>query len=622
MVLPNMDDLAFFNTDGEVFRGGIWDPSVRSEKQFDLSIPAVDSEPSLPIGTPVIDPTVLESPVPVPESPADNLHRTSASLRHRKTTPNLRTSSEIPLDEPPPLPMRYKADLHDHTEREINFSFDMAEHIGELNGNPETKGKDTKATIVGTVKKWGTWYFKDRKNGEMNEGVDDNSKPKPRRNVSNDSLRRKSTPALTSKLDRAPSIKSRLKEKIEKPISAPLPHSFPPELMDAISSGQAATSGEAVAENSSAESHSSATRSKSIKEHPVRRKNTWEDSAQETLGNNSTVNMESTETEEPHHDNPSLRLLRKPTSSAAVTIPESVPTTPSKSIQISPNKKSSAISSLSSSLSSQGSHTASLEKDKTNTPESTEKVESLETVSTPLALLQPPQEVFDMDPHTEPPATVKVTGRHHVKRKPVGSGPHSHHESLEKGVATATLDDDASKYGSHLGQIPSELPYEPASSNDSASNAFAAPILAPPPRMLERTLGKRPSNENMRSNPYTNEQLQHHLGSKDGGITVPMPVSAAMSYTHEKKLNDFLMDTTPKFETSSPPQQIQESASPKSPPSKKRSKSIVANVASAPSVMTAEAEPAASTSLNSPEPILGYRKGKPKHQNQGFKFFS
>lgn len=698
-----MDDLSFFNTEDEVFRGGIWDHTVRPDRPdrpMDVQSPTSLYPPDAE-GSPGLEATeILDSPVPAsPITPQRASTSTSStSLRHHKTTPDLRNSSPTNLttiaDSPnrQPFPKPYLKESFSSTDSladdsQPKSSFDINEHIGELSSTRTLDSKagpisDTKATIVETVKKWGwgNWYSKDRRNNNANtEEVKEAPALPPRRDVSSESLRRKSTPVLPSKLNRKLSAKtgsstSRHKERLlesNKPISAPIPHSFPPELMDAISSDQPnfpdVINNETI--NERAKPVPPVSRSKSMKESRRKSQSDWElrhegDKIRKERKSVSKASVKPTEDDPKHHVNPSLKLLRKPTAAAAITIPSAVDadssgTSPSKSIRIPKSRNNSNVSSVSSSTSSsksfnRGSYMAKRERTESRETndiqegkEPWEVKESKEVKNVDFEVKPEPKveesdndTVFDMDGtnadiESLASKTSASTIHHHVKRKAVGSGPRAHfkprsiHQEDLDSIITAT--DDAPLTAPVLDKAPTEL----ASSDFMPmTGPFAAPVLAPPP------LARRGSNENLRrsgetrTSPYAPVGETQHPGSV---IAVPMPVSTAKSYTHDRSnFGDFLSESTSKFESAShldqrdQPQQKEYSTSAHSAslahkPSAHRSSTIKRKPTTSMNhhQQTAPDSPTPTTSTlpsEEQQPILSYRKGKSK-QNQGFKFF-
>lgn len=614
MVLPFLDDIAFFNTDGEVFRGGIWDPSVRPERKFNADTSTADEESILPIATPVMEPTdFAESPIDIPTSPEDNLNTSSANLRHRKTTPNLRTyasDANMAMDNPPPLPTRATTEAHDPLDHSQRSSFDLNEHIGELPLDAKLN-KDSKATIVGAVKKWGNWYL--RKNSNTQDEAGSSQQPKPKTESNSDFLRRKSSPSLASKQERAAferQQRQQQRREAEKQLKAPKPHKFPVELMDSLDSPEARDHDPLPSKPVS--------RSKSLKE-PRRSRNTWDS---ESAG--VTDSVPDPEWNEKHSVNPSLSILKKPTSSAAITVPlqsQDNSGSSSPAIRVPSYKKGSAVSSLSSSLSSH----SSTEKERSIPPLPIDEVQSTPHVSEPVRtpVESTPQDIFDMDSAetTPAPATVKRSlTQHAVKRKAVGSGTskHSHSKSLDK-IATATVSDDQPNPELDVKSSPKQRP----ENRPTSGSSFTSPKLAPPLPMLERS-AQREKNFGDRDTPYLSEQLQ--LSQDGGNESIPLPESAAAPHSHEKDLNDFLIDTANKFDTL-PPMQFQGPA-PRSPPAKSKSPATTSSATFANNRPASKNYDAPSSGISqsqntpsSPEPVLGYRKGKPKQQNQGFKLF-
>lgn len=640
--MPYLDDLAFFNTENEVFRGGIWDPSVKPSKSAEPTSPtpepSFDETPVSPI-FPVTDPgEIPPSGTPTPISVS--VSSSSVNLRHRKTTPDLRSSpssshdltldhhSTMPPD--PSSPSKNGGKLNDSLDgSKPKKSFDITQHIGELHTQGTRSGdfkslsrSDTKSTIVGTVKKWGNWYFKDRRNSNTGEEPYVETPPHnhPKRDFSSESLRRKSTPVLSSKLERKLSgkgnqhpnrqFKDDKQTDSSKPLSAPLPHSFPPELMDAISNqGDMVDSIISTYAPENGPAKDGISRSKSMKE--TRRKSQvsrTRDSQPKPKTPKSELDAkidkklaDSTEDDSKHHANPSLKLLKKTTIAAAVTVPSVTDAdisdkSPSTSIKIPNSKKTSAVSSLSSSLSSSGSVSKSETlKYMKNEPKKQPKKE-LKTdlvVDTPTkselrtepsvdtsikpeskALDSPNHDtIFDMETSIDDSTKVikpKIYNPdiHHnfsVKRKAVGSGsnkhPHTHSADSNGNVTDITpvtpSTEEMPKTVPSLDQAPIELS---GNGHGKRPESFSAPTLAPPPPMRERTLAKRGSSDNLRRrnssnhgtnvNPYSNT-VSSTAGEFSPVITVPVPASTATPYSHEKSLKDFLVETTVKLESSS-----------------------------------------------------------------------
>lgn len=183
LVLPNMDDLSFFDTSHEFYRGGIWDPSVRPEKKPQPEEMADISE------VPLDDSEALSTAAEV-EVERDSLRRRRSIGDKNKEPIHANTESDLDKN-------RTKTDL-----RGFGFS-------PESNSNPALVGQTSRsAALVGSVKKWGTWYFKEKILNRL-----DTDESKPNSNSLNGSE------AIIHEVS---------------PRAAPLPHNFPPEIINQL----------------------------------------------------------------------------------------------------------------------------------------------------------------------------------------------------------------------------------------------------------------------------------------------------------------------------------------------------------------------------------------------------
>lgn len=678
-----MDDIAFFNTDEEVFRGGIWDHSARPDVPMEPPSPSnLDiSDPPIRNGTPSesVDPSEFTVSTSVDaDTPLSPSTSHTGSLRHRKTTPDFRTAglSTHTSDIHTVQPLSKSIHKSNESLTDLRKSFDLDSHIGELNPKPLTRSDtaSSKATIVSAVKKWGTWYFKDRRNNNAHPetaGGGGHLPPSERQSTS-DLLSKKSTSNFAANHDEKKMANSKQAANLQssdtlmdshKPLSAPLPHSFPPELMNVISSSND------MPVSSAMESPSrKPTENDDLSEDVPKRKKSLRatdpkpqadaESGSSDKGGTPVQEAPSTDDKEDaikgvdkgdatHQTNPGLTLLRRPTTDTAVTIPSTVVdltgTSPSKSIKIPSSKKGSAMSSLSSSLSSSASAKRnSLPKE--TILEVEPKKESEPNPDT--AVSQNHETLFDMD-HAEDVTAAKPTVHHvrTVKRKAVGSGPnkHPHAQPVTSNgtlpVATATEDTP------QAAELLDEAPIVSSKNVHVAAEPFSVPVLAPLPPMKERTVARRPSDDNLvldkesrpPTTPYTSSAERHPT---DSVITVPMPVSSVMSYSHEKQRNDYQTGSSASFQfdpQQSPPHQEYTGPPQHAASGLKPAKSVKRKPTTSASHhnqqlqnshsphLTAQSPPHSpsftAAADGEEQPILSYRKGKPKQQNQGFKFF-
>lgn len=193
LVFPNFEDIAFFNTRDEIYRGGIWDSTVRPNA-FDTNAESRDFPEQEDSDTEVPSAEVISSIDQSDESQ-------SSTLRHRKTAPNLRhePSAESLLT----LPTTYQHILSKSKTRSMdslvamgtNESSTSLESPVDPKSSPSTrkpvdndfvfpepghastypptassfnedglKSHTATGTIIDTVKKWSGWYSKDRHN--------------------------------------------------------------------------------------------------------------------------------------------------------------------------------------------------------------------------------------------------------------------------------------------------------------------------------------------------------------------------------------------------------------------------------------------------------------------------
>ncbi|KAA8917367.1 hypothetical protein TRICI_000479 [Trichomonascus ciferrii] len=260
LVLPYMDDLTFFGTEGEFYRGGIWDKSVRPFHGAPERTPSSKCDTkSGGSSSASVKSEKVDNGSMAGESTATSLPR-SKSLRHRNTAamempsnPSGMVGPDLDSVIPPELGDR-SADMRrdsnassSDTTSNSEQEFDLKQHIGELKGisnsdhqlegsSPPQNTMSKPAALVGTVKKWSSWYFKERlgknesttdfgakdnHNGEDNIPTDDHKRSTSR--SSNEACRS----GDQSKNIGPPPLPTR-------PKPAPEPHHFPPELMNSL----------------------------------------------------------------------------------------------------------------------------------------------------------------------------------------------------------------------------------------------------------------------------------------------------------------------------------------------------------------------------------------------------
>lgn len=281
LVLPFMDDLTFFGTEGEFYRGGIWDQSVRPPQQDDNEHTENIEENN----------EMINSRSTSIKSGLSNSNNGNETLRHRNKSfrPEDTTSSQTMIgpdldsEIPPELRNRSSSNNSSDLRRDSlsstsnkssesssdnledngnNNEFDLKQHIGELksfsskrdlkrnssDSNSPTKSKSSQSTLVGTVKKWGSWYFKDRmgnnkfnnNNPHSDDGDGGNHDDE---SIGNDEFDFENGTAIDDtggdqqRRDREKSqssTESKNSENSQRPKPAPEPHHFPPELINSL----------------------------------------------------------------------------------------------------------------------------------------------------------------------------------------------------------------------------------------------------------------------------------------------------------------------------------------------------------------------------------------------------
>jgi hypothetical protein len=340
LVLPNLDDLAFFNTNDEIFRGGIWDHTLQASRMpYSPTISEINLPfPSEPVSTDAVH--GVESILDEPSASRDIetfVPRESTHLRHRKTLADFRDHASL----------ENKSLKDDLSPDDYNFffkeglpgepnSWDSAENgfsirkmsvtststssskesiHGEISvpGNNATKDnnfsefkRETKTTIADTMKKWGTWYNKGKR------AITDNNssirKLAPNRVSQKSSTFAGTTTLNTSALSTlepcGPSVKSPTSVK-----------NFAQSTADVESF------------NGAASLFSLKTQRKPVSAPPTTT-SAHENGLRSKLNGLPTLGHGSSDDEESHSINPGLTVLRKTTASPKITIPAQPQTDP------------------------------------------------------------------------------------------------------------------------------------------------------------------------------------------------------------------------------------------------------------------------------------------------------
>lgn len=181
MVLPFMDDISLYDTSPDFYRGGIWDRTV--QPSVAVRAPPTESDEAFEefAAHQAVRATGRDESASAPEG---------LGLRRRAST----ISSEVDSD------ITSVLDLDDGTD---SGSMARSEGSGDARGVHAGSGREAvkqqTKNLVGTVKKWSNWYFKDKKRGAQFPG------------------------------DPGPADQG-----TGEPIQAPLPHTFPPEVLSQI----------------------------------------------------------------------------------------------------------------------------------------------------------------------------------------------------------------------------------------------------------------------------------------------------------------------------------------------------------------------------------------------------
>lgn len=583
---PYSDDFSLFNTQGEFYRGGVWDPTPRSSKATDgaTEISSTDRNP------------VQTTDVERDSSSANNREQAKkARLRQRKSTPDLRASRDIDADSEfiPDMPSTLlRKNLHKHkssdalralpTDDSSNSFDDDIDELQHVDSNANLGMKETpadsKTTLASTVKRWGSWYFKDN---TSNTGNTPTKSPDVSVSKNQPASRRQSAPSESVTVRREPSFKKKWPQKQSpevKPVSAPAPHKFPTELLNSIADDNRPSLRPAAGRT------------------PARSNSMTDTASNRTMQKNMMSSYRKVE-----HAKSAYNLSDYSESSLRTDL--------NVSSLIESDKETKELDQNGSQGNSQTSDSVNLRKAK--------------------------------------PIASSVT-RGSMGRK--SSEPYlSWNRSLSFGssetLAASTLPNFKGELNDQECSIPlnapslDQVPIELANSvtPDSETN-FSVPLLAPPPPMHDRSLTKRRSKDALRqstlqSNSLPPSSTQPNL---DSVITVPKPSLSAAPYSHEQDLNDFLIETAAKYESTqlfdhlSIDREVESSSSSSLPRAnsqkaseKSRNGDVLLESSSSFSHSSITGSSKASSinyDLNESTPVLSYRKVKSK-QSQGFKFF-
>lgn len=666
---PFGDDFALFNTQAEIFRGGVWDPATRPTKSTKESLDSSLSNPSIYTSSDM----PIEAMEPTYASPARKITK-ETKLRQRKSTPDLRSSRDIDKEiEPmPSLPKNLiRKGLHKHKSSDSlrpaynkdHMPFDINDHIGELrrlktnadlNEKPDRnieKKMESKPTIANTMKRWGSWYFKDLASSTDAVGIKV-SGTSSTQSTTKDTPRRKSAP---SDSHRKPSKK--LPE--SKPASAPVPHSFPSELLSSIENINNDSNKPSSLDKSNSmvmESHKTPIKISSIENPNSFQK---ERNGHRVKGTRSLYNLiggssSSLLKEDKKNKNGTFDKQYEPTLNASEVHNQS-----SWNSVIEPQNLSwDNLDSNNDILSKSGS------KFKGHLPSSaTPHVNSYSEMNTEMIAVDLKANSLQSIPLPLIPSTRNIESRrapshvgsgngktldpHPLRSRAKSFGPLGHLEHPQYISPTGISDQEETTLltAPALDQVPIELAGGTDIPAFDLESNFSVPLLAPPPRMHERTIAKRGSSDSLRKGTHKSSRdfsgkvpyaFSLESNSADSVIALPEPLSTATPYTYEQNLSDFLTETTAKFESSQlfdsfmldqrqsngPTTTTLSNQFPRAPHKQQSKREL--QMETEPTRSTGDPENFLSkTSGKQPNgfpPVLSYRKVKPK-QSQGFKFF-
>lgn len=328
-----MDDLAFFNTDDEIFRGGIWDHAQQASR---VPYPPPSSDTKLPFPPEPVSATAVNDINSMPAEPSASRDietfgpRETTHLRHRKTVSDFRDHSSLENKSPkddlspddynfffkegiPGEPGNWDSAENGFVTRKMSVTSTSTssskESIhGEISGYGKNSTKDnnfsefkreSKTALTDTMKKWGTWYNKGKRAITDNNGS-------IRKLAPNRVPEKSSTFAGTTTLNVSPVLSTL--EPRESSIKTPTP----PENL-------AHSTTDLESPNGSATIGSHKPQRKPVLAPPITAK-AYENDLRPKL-NLSTPSHGSSDEEDSHSINPGLAVLRKTTASPKVTIP-------------------------------------------------------------------------------------------------------------------------------------------------------------------------------------------------------------------------------------------------------------------------------------------------------------
>lgn len=333
-MLPNLDDLAFYNTEDEIFRGGIWDhniqtsrvpysPKLSEDKQQSSENEGLEnsstgehpfmSEPLASRDVEMFTPNVITQ-LRHRKTLAD--FRDYASLENNGSDRNLSEDDKILSNSNLASDLKnWEFEKNKASGRKSSFTSNTSSSGGSIHDEPVSMSKtkntikntnfselkrDTKATITDTMKKWGTWYNKGKRATTEIKGFSKKQSP-------NSTLTKSPTFTSTSTLD-ASSVSMGFE-----------PNGLSPTALTSLETfGQNTTDPESTGTTASLQSSKTQRKPVSALHKIPNLHKTGLDSKVNEL---SKVEYDSEEDEKSHSINPGLTVLRKTTASPKVTVP-------------------------------------------------------------------------------------------------------------------------------------------------------------------------------------------------------------------------------------------------------------------------------------------------------------
>jgi hypothetical protein len=195
LVLPFMDDISLYDTEPDFYRGGIWDRSAQPDVMDREADVGLDGFEELSIQQEAV------SYVTSREDADDGLRRRRASTFSTDADSDI--TSVLDLDE---AGAGHRSDSTRLPGDLKGFGYTPEGARASANAGPSGASgavKQQTKNLVGTVKKWSNWYFKEKMRG----GWQQNANGEGDQQVGGAS---------------------------NSPIQAPLPHTFPPEVLSLI----------------------------------------------------------------------------------------------------------------------------------------------------------------------------------------------------------------------------------------------------------------------------------------------------------------------------------------------------------------------------------------------------